>query len=317
MTGRLTIAVDDLSGPGIARFLEEHVAQMRAITPLESKHALDLDALRQPEITFWSVTDGGVLVGCGAIKRLDATRAEVKSMRTAPVRQRSGIASFLLGHIIAEAVRLGLSRLSLETGSTEFFLPARKLYEKFGFEYCGPFADYRPDPHSVFMTRTLERFSVSTISERLELRPMPWDAVEAIVHGDRRPDWAEDFPADGDRVIAGILYKSGARVHDRWGHYQVVERASGAVVGGIGFFGPPEDGVTEIGYGIVPSRQGHGYATEAVNAMVAIAWESPGTTTVIANTDTDNVASQRVLEKAGFVLEETADGWTATLGRPQ
>jgi putative acetyltransferase len=151
----LRIAVDDLSGPQIRGFLEEHVRQMRSITPLESKHALDLDALRQPGITFWSVMDGATLVGCGAIKRLDASHAEVKSMRSAPARQRSGIASLLLGHIIAEATRMGFTRLSLETGSTGFFRPARKLYAKFGFEYCGPFADYRPDPNSVFMTRTL------------------------------------------------------------------------------------------------------------------------------------------------------------------
>ena len=147
--------MDDLSGPQIREFLEEHVRQMRSITPLESKHALDLDALRQPGITFWSVMDGATLVGCGAIKRLDASHAEVKSMRSAPARQRSGIASLLLGHIIAEATRMGFTRLSLETGSTGFFRPARSLYAKFGFEYCGPFADYRPDPNSVFMTRTL------------------------------------------------------------------------------------------------------------------------------------------------------------------
>jgi putative acetyltransferase len=149
------IAVDDLSGPQISRFLDEHVLQMRSITPLESKHALDLDSLRQPEITFWSVTDGDTLVGCGAIKRLDAGHAEMKSMRTAPARRRSGVASLLLEHIITEARRMGFTRLSLETGSSEPFLPARKLYEKFGFGYCEPFADYRPDPHSVFMTRTL------------------------------------------------------------------------------------------------------------------------------------------------------------------
>jgi putative acetyltransferase len=151
----LKIVVDDLSGAQIRDFLEEHVLQMRSITPLESKHALDLDALRQPGITFWSVLDGGTLVGCGAIKRLDASHAEVKSMRSAPARQRSGIASLLLGHMIAEATRMGFARLSLETGSTEFFAPARNLYAKFGFEYCGPFAAYRPDPNSVFMTRTL------------------------------------------------------------------------------------------------------------------------------------------------------------------
>ncbi|HEX9343010.1 MAG TPA: GNAT family N-acetyltransferase [Actinomycetota bacterium] len=151
----MRIVVDDLSGPEIARFLDDHVQEMRSITPPESKHALDLDGLRKPEITFWSVMDGGTLAGCGAIKRLDAGHAEVKSMRTAPTRKRSGIASLLLKHIIAEAKRMGFTRLSLETGAAEFFLPARKLYEKFGFSYCEPFADYRPDPHSVFMTRVV------------------------------------------------------------------------------------------------------------------------------------------------------------------
>ncbi|GAA1009926.1 N-acetyltransferase [Acrocarpospora pleiomorpha] len=151
----MKIAVDDLSGPEIAEFLNEHIQEMRSITPLESKHALDLDGLRKPEITFWSVMDGDTLVGCGAIKRLDTDHAEVKSMRTRPVRKRSGIASLLLEHIITEARRMGFTRLSLETGSDDFFLPARKLYEKFGFDYCEPFADYRLDPYSAFMTRSL------------------------------------------------------------------------------------------------------------------------------------------------------------------
>jgi putative acetyltransferase len=149
------IIIDDLSGPDIARFLDEHLQEMRSNTPLESVHALDLDRLRRPEITFWSVMDGATLVGCGAIKRLDEGHAEVKSMRTAPARKRNGIASLLLEHIITEARRMGYIRLSLETGAGEAHLAARKLYEKFGFEYCQPFADHRPDPHSVFMTRLL------------------------------------------------------------------------------------------------------------------------------------------------------------------
>ncbi|MFI6079458.1 GNAT family N-acetyltransferase [Streptomyces sp. NPDC051217] len=151
----MEIVVDDLSGPQIARFLDEHVQQMRSITPLESKHAMDLDALREPGITFWSVMDGNAVVGCGAIKRLEAGHAELKSMRTTTTRKRSGIASLLLEHIVTEATRMGFTRLSLETGADEFFLPARRLYEKFGFGPCEPFANYRPDPKSVFMTRTL------------------------------------------------------------------------------------------------------------------------------------------------------------------
>jgi putative acetyltransferase len=151
----LRIVLDDLSGPEIAAFLDEHVQDMRSITPLESKYALDLDGLRRPEITFWSVLDDQKVVGCAAIKRLDAGHAELKSMRTAPARKRGGIASRLLGYIITEAKGMGFTRLSLETGTDEFFRPARTLYEKFGFVYCEPFADYRPSAYNTFMTRAL------------------------------------------------------------------------------------------------------------------------------------------------------------------
>lgn len=120
----MRIIEDDLSGPQIAEFLWEHVREMRSITPPESKHALDLDGLRAPEVTFWSVMDGDVVVGCGAIKRLDPAHAELKSMRTSAARKRSGIASLLLEHIIGEARRMGFTRLSLETGSARL-LPAR------------------------------------------------------------------------------------------------------------------------------------------------------------------------------------------------
>ncbi|MEV5886566.1 GNAT family N-acetyltransferase [Streptomyces sp. NPDC052020] len=151
----MQITLDDLSGPEIIAFLDEHVREMRAITPLESKHALGLEGLRKPEVTFWSVRDGGAVVGCGAIKALDPDHAEIKSMRTAASRKRSGIASMMLTHIIAEARQMGFSRLSLETGSADFFAPARALYAKFGFEPCPPFGDYTEDPNSVFMTRLL------------------------------------------------------------------------------------------------------------------------------------------------------------------
>jgi putative acetyltransferase len=157
----MKIVVDDLSSPRIAAFLEEHLREMRSLSPLESMHALDLDRLRKPEITFWSIMDEDALVGCGAIKSLDVGHAELKSMRTAPTRKRHGVASLLLEHILAEAMQMGFTRLRLETGTAEFFLPARRLYEKFGFEYCEPFADYRTDPYSVYMTRALRRSRAS------------------------------------------------------------------------------------------------------------------------------------------------------------
>lgn len=151
----MKIVVDDLSGPEIAALLQEHLDEMRATSPPESTHALDLDGLRQPEVTFWSVYDGERLVGCGALKRLDDSSAEIKSMRTARSAKRGGVASALLRHIIAEARRRGLTRLYLETGAAEFFAPARALYAKHGFTPCEPFADYPDDPNSVHLTRAL------------------------------------------------------------------------------------------------------------------------------------------------------------------
>ena len=152
----MEIVIDDLTGSEVIGLLEAHVAEMRAVTVNpESVHALDLDGLRRPEVTFWSLRDGDRIAGCGAIKRLDASHAEIKSMRTADGYQRRGVAASLLAHIEAESVRMGLTRLSLETGSEDFFAPARALYVRSGFEYCAPFADYVLDPLSVFMTKKI------------------------------------------------------------------------------------------------------------------------------------------------------------------
>lgn len=152
---RLQIRIDDLTGPEIAAFLEKHIRDMRAVSPPESKHALDLEGLKSADITFWAVRDESDLIACGAIKQLDPEHAEIKSMRTAASCRGKGVASRLLQHMLYEAGRRGYRRLSLETGSMPFFAPARRLYEKFGFDYCAPFADYRDDPNSVFMTRIL------------------------------------------------------------------------------------------------------------------------------------------------------------------
>ena len=151
----MVIRVDDLSGPEIRALLEEHLRNMHELSPPESVHALDLAALRKPEITFWTAWSQGELLGCGALKALDPTHGEVKSMRTAPARRRTGVGRAMLEHIIAQARMRSYTRLSLETGSMEAFAPAWRLYESFGFTYCAPFADYTEDPNSVFMTRTL------------------------------------------------------------------------------------------------------------------------------------------------------------------
>ena len=152
----VSIRLDDLSDPRIAEFLEEHLADMRRTSPPESVHALDLDKLRQPGIRFWTVWQADdQLVGTGAIKHLDETHAELKSMRTRAAYRGRGIAQQLLLHLIEQARTHGYRRLSLETGTHAFFAPAHRLYLRHGFVECGPFADYVPDPHSRFMTREL------------------------------------------------------------------------------------------------------------------------------------------------------------------
>lgn len=151
----LTIKLDDLSGSEIAAFIGEHLANMAENSPPESIHALNLDGLKRPDVTFWSAWIDGVLAGCGALKELDGQHGEVKSMRTAVPYRGKGIAKQVLAFLLEEAARRGYRRVSLETGSMEAFGPARRLYESFGFTYCGPFADYAEDPNSVFMTKAI------------------------------------------------------------------------------------------------------------------------------------------------------------------
>jgi putative acetyltransferase len=151
----LQIRVDDVRGAEIIELLDEHMQAMRSISPPESCHALDLDGLRQPDITFWTIWEGASLAGCGALKELNKQHAEIKSMRTVQAHLRKGVAAKILAHIVDEAKRRGYRRLSLETGSQDYFEPARKLYRTFGFAPCPPFEGYIEDPNSVFMTREL------------------------------------------------------------------------------------------------------------------------------------------------------------------
>ena len=147
----MNIELDDLSRPEVHALLEEHLSNMHELSPPESVHALDVSKLRSPDITFWTVWDEGVLLGCGALKELTPAQGEVKSMRTPAVLRGRGAGRAVLTHIIAEARSRGYRRLSLETGSDAPFEPARNLYRSFGFVSCGPFADYKPDPYSHFM----------------------------------------------------------------------------------------------------------------------------------------------------------------------
>ena len=171
----MNIEIDDLSRPAIHALLKEHLQSMRELSPPESVHALDLQKLRQPEITFWSAWDGPLLLGCGALKALeshhghppdallgqrrgehhDQRHGEIKSMRTPAALRRQGAGRAILAHIIDVARSRAYDRLSLETGAMQAFKPAQTLYQSFGFTFCGPFGDYVEDPNSVFMTRRL------------------------------------------------------------------------------------------------------------------------------------------------------------------
>ncbi|RDI64741.1 GNAT family N-acetyltransferase [Nocardia pseudobrasiliensis] len=151
----MRIVVDDVTGAELIDLLGGHLADMYEHSPEDSVHALDLDGLRKPEVTLWTIWDENTLAGCGALKELDPTHGEIKSMRTAPVVRRRGVGALMLGHILAEARTRGYDRVSLETGTAEFFSPARRLYERHGFRPCPPFADYAEDPHSIFMTLAL------------------------------------------------------------------------------------------------------------------------------------------------------------------
>jgi putative acetyltransferase len=153
----MKIVIDDLQHPAVHALLNEHLEHMYELSPAESVHALNLEKLRVPEITFWTAWENDLLLGCGALKELDRRHGEIKSMRTPVAHRRKGAGRAILAHIIEVAKERSYVRLSLETGTADAFKPAQKLYESFGFKYCGPFDDYKEDPNSVFMTLRLDQ----------------------------------------------------------------------------------------------------------------------------------------------------------------
>ena len=148
----MDIKVDDLQSDLIIKFLQEHHEDMLLHSPAESVHVLDLSSLRAKNVTFWSAWSDGELAGCGALKELDNSHGEIKTMRTSAKFLRKGVAGSILDFILKEANIRSYSRLSLETGTKDVFKPAHNLYKNFGFEFCEPFADYLEDPYSTFMT---------------------------------------------------------------------------------------------------------------------------------------------------------------------
>jgi putative acetyltransferase len=150
-----TIREDDLTGPEIAALLRLHLDEMHRWSPPDSVHAMPIERLRAPDVTFYTAWDGDRLTACGALKQLDVRHGELKSMRADPAWRGQGAGKAILLHLLAEARARGYTRLSLETGATDEFIPARRLYANHGFGGCGPFTGYDEDPFSIFMTRTL------------------------------------------------------------------------------------------------------------------------------------------------------------------
>lgn len=151
----LTLRPDDLSGAATRRLIDLHLAGMYETSPAESVHALGIDDLRHPDITVWSAWQEDALVGIGALHQRDETNGELKSMRVDDAFRGIGAGRTILRHIVAEARGRGIATLWLETGSEDYFAPARALYASEGFTVCGPFGTYLPDPNSTFMTRSL------------------------------------------------------------------------------------------------------------------------------------------------------------------
>ncbi len=155
MQRTIEIRPDHLTGEATRRLIAAHLAGMHDSSPAESVHALDVDALRHPSLSVWSAWIDEELAGIGALKALDDERGEIKSVRVADGFRGTGVGRALLRHIVDVARTRGMTSLWLETGTTEDFAPAQRLYESEGFLVCGPFEGYGPDPFSLFMTRAL------------------------------------------------------------------------------------------------------------------------------------------------------------------
>ena len=153
----MRIIAGDLKNPHVRALLEHHVATARAETARGSAHALDVESLKASDVSFWAAWEGDALLAVGALKRLSNDHGEVKSMHTAKASRRRGVGTAMLLHIVEAARAMGLSRLSLETGSWPYFLPAHRFYKRHGFLECPPFGEYIPDPNSVFMTLDLRK----------------------------------------------------------------------------------------------------------------------------------------------------------------
>jgi len=151
----MDIREDDLTHPDVVALVKAHLTEMAGNKDAVMSHALPIKALKADDVTFFSIWEGETITGCGAVRELDSKHGELKSMHTDRHFRRRGVSAALLFHMTKLAKERGYERLSLETHPGKDYMPARKLYERFGFEYCGPFGDYEEHPYSVFMTKAV------------------------------------------------------------------------------------------------------------------------------------------------------------------
>lgn len=152
----MKIQIDTIDKKDIQELLQNHLDSMIENSPPEAVHALDINAFKKVNLTLWSARENGELLGCVALQELTTDHAELKSMKTHPMHLRKGIAGKLLSHVYSEAKNRGFKKISLETGNRKAFEPAQKLYQKYGFEFCGTFSDYTDEINSVYMTILIE-----------------------------------------------------------------------------------------------------------------------------------------------------------------
>ena len=146
---------DNFDDPQVNELLTKHFIELRSVSPTGSTHVLDIQGLKDQSIKFWSLWENDELIGCGALKFLDENHGEFKSIRVADKFRKKGTGEKIFDHLIKKAKEIGIKKISIETGSGKYFEPARKLFKKFNFQLCKPFAHYKDDPNSCFYTKDI------------------------------------------------------------------------------------------------------------------------------------------------------------------
>ena len=288
----------DLANPRVTALLGVHLAQCRGETAPGSAHALDANGLAAPDIDVFAGFEGEALIALGALKRLGAGRGEVKSMHTDAARRRAGAGAAMLAHIVAQATRQGLKRLSLETGAWDFFHPARRLYRRFGFRDCAPFTGYKSDRNSLFMTLDLGDPTPIAATRRASETDLP--AMLAIYNQIVATSTAiyRDDPTTLEERAEWLHGREAAG-------FPTIVAARGGEVLGFASYGPWRGAFpgyrhsVEHSVHMAEAARGLGLGAALMGHLIDLAREA-GVHVMLGAVDADNSASLRFHEKLGF-----------------